>query len=224
MNEENIWRPVTGVFHIGFCVRNLDKSIEFYRDGLGLHLRHSQLADNPYTRSLVGFPEARLRVAQFQIRGQEPPASGHVLELIEYLEPPGPPADLQRNRLGAAHLAFAVEDIHSSLERVVSYGASPLNPPVEISAGINRGGWAVYFYDPDGVNLELIQLPTQFGVPSETEAASSLLAAPITAPGSRDQKGDRWSTALPPAHLRSAHRVKLFRRGYLSSGEISLVT
>lgn len=157
---------VTGIFHVAFVVRDIDRSIAFYTEGLGLKLRHRQIQDNPYTRSLVGYPEARLSIAQFQLPDQPPPPSGHVLELIQYLDPVGDSADRRRNRLGAGHLAFTVVDIQASLKRLRELGAKPVNEPVQITAGVNNGGFAVYFYDPDGVNLELIQPPTQYGKPS----------------------------------------------------------
>ena len=157
-------RP-TGIFHVGFCVQDIERSILFYRDGLGLVMRHRQVQDNPYTGTLVGYPDALLHIAQFQLPSQAPPPSGHILELIQYLRPSGEPSDRQRNRVGAAHLSFTVTDIHASLARVVAYGAEPLSDPVEFTAGINRGGFGVYFFDPDGVNLEFIEPPKTYGTP-----------------------------------------------------------
>ena len=52
-------------------VRDLDASIRFYTEGLGLRLRHRQTQDNPYTRSLVGYPDASLRVAQLPVGDHE---------------------------------------------------------------------------------------------------------------------------------------------------------
>jgi catechol 2,3-dioxygenase-like lactoylglutathione lyase family enzyme len=156
----------TSIFHVGFCVHNIERSVVFYRDGIGLVLRHRQRQEAPYTGTLVGSPGAVLEVAQFQLPDQPPPPSGHILELIQYLEPTGDAADRQRNRVGAAHLSFVVSDIRASLARAVSYGAQPLSDPVEFTAGINRGGFGAYFYDPDGVNLEFIQPPASYGTPS----------------------------------------------------------
>jgi lactoylglutathione lyase len=148
---------VRSVFHVGFVVRDLDASIAFYTSGLGLRLRHRQTQDNDYTRSLVGYQNACLRIAQFQLPEGEPPASGHVLELIEYQAPEGGPADLERNTIAAGHLAFLVDDIETMLATLAALGATPLSAPSEITEGINKGGKAVYLHDPDGVMLELLQ-------------------------------------------------------------------
>jgi len=122
-----------------------------------VRLRHRQTQDNDYTRSLVGYKDANLRIAQFQLPEGDPPESGHVLELIEYLTPEGGPADLERNTIGAGHLAFVVDDIETMTARLAALGARPLSQPNEITAGINKGGKAVYLHDPDGVMLELLQ-------------------------------------------------------------------
>jgi lactoylglutathione lyase len=148
---------IHSIFHVGFVVRDLDASIRFYTEGLGLRLRHQQTQDNDYTRALVGYPDAKLQVAQFQLPAGEPPASGHILELVQYVAPEGGPVDLERNTIGAGHLAFLVDDIEGMTSSLTALGATPLSAPNEITAGINQGGKAVYLHDPDGVMLELLQ-------------------------------------------------------------------
>jgi len=149
--------PVRSIFHVGFVVRDLDSSLRFYCEGLGLELRHRQQQHNAYTASLVGYPDAAIEIAQLRLSDAEPPPSGHVLELISYERPPSGPADVERSTLGAGHLAFVVDDIFETAERLRSLGAELINEPVQITEGINTGGWAVYFHDPDGVTLELLQ-------------------------------------------------------------------
>jgi catechol 2,3-dioxygenase-like lactoylglutathione lyase family enzyme len=151
--------PVRSIFHVGFVVRDLDASIRFYCEGLGLVLRHRQLQHNAYTASLVGYPDAALEIAQLRLSDAEPPPSGHILELICYERPPSGPVDLERSTIGAGHLAFVVDDIFETAERLCSFGARLINEPIHITEGINTGGRAVYLYDPDGVCLELQQLP-----------------------------------------------------------------
>jgi catechol 2,3-dioxygenase-like lactoylglutathione lyase family enzyme len=152
--------PIRSIFHVGFVVRDLDSSLRFYCDGLGLVLRHRQLQRNAYTASLVGYPDAALEIAQLKLSDVEAPPSGHVLELICYERPPSRRADLERSTIGAGHLAFVVDDIYETAERLRSFGARLINEPVRITEGINTGGWAVYFHDPDGVTLELVQPPS----------------------------------------------------------------
>ncbi|TDB96886.1 hypothetical protein E1267_40420, partial [Nonomuraea longispora] len=82
-----------GVWHFSFTVADLDRSVAFYRDLLGLTLVHRQEQDNAYTRRLVGHPDAVLRVAQLAVPGQPRGLSTHDLELVEYVRPRGRPRD-----------------------------------------------------------------------------------------------------------------------------------
>jgi catechol 2,3-dioxygenase-like lactoylglutathione lyase family enzyme len=150
---------VTSVWHVGFSVANLERSIQFYVDGLGLRLRHRQTGDNEYTRKLVGYPDAIIHVAQFVIEDAPPPPSGHVLELIEYERPRGETIEPSNSRISTGHLAFAVNDIDAVAERLAALGATFVSQPVHITAGINAGGRTVYLRDPDGITLELLEPP-----------------------------------------------------------------
>ena len=96
------------ISHIGICVSDLERSVRFYCEGLGLVLRHRQLQHNAYTGSLVGYPDAALEIAQLRLSDVEPPPSGHVLELICYERPASGLVDLERSTIGAGHLAFVV--------------------------------------------------------------------------------------------------------------------
>ena len=126
---------------------------------VGLELVRRQEQANDYTRALVGFPDASLRVAQLRVPGQPVALSGHHLELVEYVAPRGIPHSAERNRPGASHMAFAVDDIHETFDRLVSSGVRFVSPPQAITAGVNTGGFACYFIDPDGITLELVQPP-----------------------------------------------------------------
>ncbi|MEX2202770.1 MAG: VOC family protein [Actinomycetota bacterium] len=148
-----------GVFHFSFTVSDLDRSVAFYRDLLGLELVHTQEQDNAYTRRLVGFPDTALRVAQLAVPGQPRGISTHDLELVEYVRPQGVRREGRINDPGAAHLAFTVTDAWSEYERLTGAAVRFVSPPNAITAGVNVGGYACYFYDPDEIVLELLQPP-----------------------------------------------------------------
>lgn len=152
-----------GVWHFSFTVADIDRSVEFYSDVLGMELVHRQEQDNAYTRSLVGFPDASLRIAQLAVPGRPRGVSTHDLELVEYVVPRGEPLDPVRNRPGASHLAFAVADAVGTYERLVARGVEFVSPPQTITEGINRGGFTCYFLDPDQITLELVQTPPRPG-------------------------------------------------------------
>lgn len=148
-----------GVWHFSFTVSDLDRSIAFYRDLLGLELVHTQEQDNAYTRRLVGFPDAVLRVAQLAVPGQPRGISTHDLELVEYVRPRGVRREGRINDPAAAHLAVTITDAWAAYERLAGAAVRFVSPPNAITAGINEGGYACYFYDPDDIVLELLQPP-----------------------------------------------------------------
>ncbi|GAA1696881.1 hypothetical protein GCM10009733_110160 [Nonomuraea maheshkhaliensis] len=147
------------MWHFSFTVADLDRSVAFYRDLLGFTLVHRQVQDNAYTRRLVGYPDAVLRVAQLSVPGQPRGVSTHDLELVEYVRPRGEPRDPARHLPGAAHLALTVEDARAEHARLAAAGVRFVNAPAEITEGVNRGGYACYFLDPDEITLELVQPP-----------------------------------------------------------------
>jgi lactoylglutathione lyase len=151
---------IQGFFHVSFTVSNLEAAVKWYTEVLGLEYVRGQEQHNEYTAKLVGFPEAHLKVAQLRVPGQTVPISRHHIELVEYVHPRGADIPLDTNRTGVGHWAFIVDDIHKEFDRMSALGVKfKAAQPVAIEHGVNKGGFAVYFIDPDGITLELLQPP-----------------------------------------------------------------
>jgi lactoylglutathione lyase len=150
----------TGLWHLSFTVADLERSLAFYQGLLGLELVHRQTQQNEYTARLVGFPDVHLEVAMLKVPGTEAGLSGHHLELVQYAYPAGEPICPATNQPGAPHLAFCTDDIHADVHRLRQAGVPFRSAePVAIEAGRNKGGFTIYFQDPDGITLELVQPP-----------------------------------------------------------------
>ena len=91
--------------------------------------------------------------------GVTPARSGHTLELVQYIHPPGETISLTTNNTGVCHIAFEVADIHALHAKLSAAGVRFKSAPVAIQAGRNLGGFTVYFNDWDGIPLELVQPP-----------------------------------------------------------------
>jgi catechol 2,3-dioxygenase-like lactoylglutathione lyase family enzyme len=150
---------VKGLWHFSFTVSSLERSIDFYCGLLGMQLRLCQDQNNEYTRKLVGYPDANLKVAQLSLPDISIGPSGHVLELVQFVAPTLPPHPPGTGHPNSAHLAFTVDDIQAEYTRLREAGVKFRSEPIAIAAGVNRGGATVYFLDPDGVTLELLQPP-----------------------------------------------------------------
>lgn len=150
----------SGIWHTSFTVSDMEASLAFYSGLLGMEIVHQQVQQNEYTSRLVGFADAHLKVAMLRIPGAFVGPSNHHLELVEYIHPRGEKTDVSTNRPGAPHLCFVVEDIHSEYERLAVAGVRFRAPePIAIEAGVNKGGFTVYFLDPDDITLEMQQPP-----------------------------------------------------------------
>jgi len=147
---------ITGVYHTSFTVSDLDRSLAFYRDVLGLKVVVQQEKAGDYIEQVVAYPNAHLKIALLKAEG-----SDHVLELIEYVHPKGHAIDVSTPNPGSAHLCFRVDDLQRTYEALVAKGVRFKSPPVRITSGVNEGGQAVYLLDPDGITLELFQPPAR---------------------------------------------------------------
>jgi catechol 2,3-dioxygenase-like lactoylglutathione lyase family enzyme len=149
-----------GLSHFAFTVSNIETSVHWYEAILGLRLVARQRQDNAYTRQMVGFADAVLEVAEFEI---DPQNANLTLELIQYVSPLAHRTSLSTVNVGVAHLSFIVADIESEYRRLAGLGVEFISPPVGISEGMNKGGRACYLKDPDGITLELFQPLTEAG-------------------------------------------------------------
>jgi catechol 2,3-dioxygenase-like lactoylglutathione lyase family enzyme len=95
------------------------------------------------------------------VKQQKPVSISHYhIELVEYVQPRGEDIPLDTNRMGVSHWAFIVDDIHAEFKRLKDLGVKfKTEKPIAIEAGVNKGGYTIYFTDPDGITLELIQPP-----------------------------------------------------------------
>lgn len=145
---------ITGVDHTSYTVSNLERSLHFYRDLLGFELLWQREASNQYLRDIVGFPDCIIKQAHLRI-----PNSVHKLELFEYVQPRGDAPIVSTNNPGSSHLSLIIEDLPAAYEALKAEGVQFRSEPVYIDAGANTGGYTLYMLDPDGITVELFQLP-----------------------------------------------------------------
>lgn len=154
------------VYHTGFTVSDIERSLAFYRDVLGLKLVKRQTGAAPYLATVTGFEGVRLEIAHLQ-----PAAGGSMLELLQYVSHPAPATDRATNRPGNGHVCFKVDDLRAACAELRRRGVALVSEPTEITAGAHAGGRAVYLRDPDGFTVELYQGPP--AAPADAMAAAS---------------------------------------------------
>ncbi len=149
---------LTKTHHAGFTVRSIDRSLEFYRDLLGMELVFRWNPDAPYIRELVGYPTVDIHGCILRV-----PGTDMYLELLEYNNIEREAVDMSNGNVGNGHIAFNVDELDPLYERLTKAGVKSVSPPVTPTIGPNKGGRAVYVIDPDGFRVELIQTAMSFG-------------------------------------------------------------
>jgi catechol 2,3-dioxygenase-like lactoylglutathione lyase family enzyme len=158
--------------HVGITVKDLDASIRFYHDVLGLPFSNepSPWFDAPELGPAVGVPGAGLRQVSLLL-------GDTMLELLEYKSPPSDTTQpLQSNNIGASHVAFLVDDIHETVVDLSSKGISFFSDVNVVEEGVLAGWRWVYFADPDGYPLELVEVAYYNG-DDRREGIAAYLAA-----------------------------------------------
>lgn len=115
--------------HTMVRVSDVEASLGFYRDALGLEL---------LTRR--DYPQGRFSLLFLAAPGDHPAQ----IELTWNWDPE--PYSGGRN---FGHIAYAVDDIYASCQRLLDHGVAVLRPP--------RDGRMAFVRSPDGVSIELLQ-------------------------------------------------------------------
>ena len=145
----------TKVAHIGFTVSNIDRSVEFYKNILGLYYQGEMIMDGPETEELFQKVNCKARVAYLRPKEKSSPQ----IELIQFTDSKADKDTPDLFKTSISELCFMTDNIDNEYNRLKSLGVEFLSSPqtfdsTEYGFGKSR---AVYFYDPDGNILELIQ-------------------------------------------------------------------
>jgi len=147
---------ITGARHAGITVSEMDRSLAFYRDLLGLELLWRRVFEEPEIREIVGVPEASaIEVAMLRV-----PGSDLDVELLEYRGCEQVSGATAPSRHGTGHFCLFVESIDELHAELLARGVRfRSDGPVEMTGGPNRGGKSLYSLDPDGYIVEFHQRP-----------------------------------------------------------------
>ena len=143
------------VAHIGFTVSDLDRSVAFYRDVLNLEYQGEMTMNGPETAALFCREHCSARVAY--LRAEDP--STPPVELIQFTDQPAHTLRPSLFATSISELCFSTDDIDREYHRLRELGVEFLSEPQTFDStayGFGRSR-AVYFRNPDGNILELIQ-------------------------------------------------------------------
>lgn len=142
--------------HTGITVSNLERSLAFWRDVLGLELSHRAHQTGELAAEITGVAGAEIQLAVLKT------PTGHKIELLEYLAPAERkhfqprPCDV-----GSAHMALTVDNLEALLGAIEPFGWKAAGAPQTLRTGPNTGKRVVYVRDPDGTTIEFMQPPVE---------------------------------------------------------------
>jgi catechol 2,3-dioxygenase-like lactoylglutathione lyase family enzyme/quinol monooxygenase YgiN len=165
--------PLSAKFHhAAVVVSDLDRSVDFYTRLFGGEVEVIRGIEGEEMAALHGLPSARFDLA-FLRYGEAR------IELFQFHEPapaegPGP---LAANQIGAAHVAFQIDDVMAAYERLLAAGVEFSRPPLAPTEGEAAGFVLAFLYDPDGNRIELIAPPRDTAAGRPAKAIALTVAA-----------------------------------------------
>ncbi|MDO5095200.1 MAG: methylmalonyl-CoA epimerase [Peptostreptococcaceae bacterium] len=130
---------VSRVDHIGIAVNNLDETIKFYEDVLGIKCQGTEVVE-----------EQKVKVAFFPLGDTE-------LEFLESTSPDGPIARyIEKNggRAGIQHVAIRVDNIENAIAEMKEKGYQMIDESPRYGAG----GARIAFVHPKSTGGILLEL------------------------------------------------------------------
>ena len=154
---------VTRFAHVCFNISDMDKSLDFYRDGMGFTVLYELTYGDVLARVKADAgnlpPDVDEGAIRFLTANQHNPWSVYLkVAPAQFLElfyaPPGaePITDLAR-RVAFQHFCLEVEDVDTAYAELVANGITPESTP-RVGPDNAKQFWIV---DPDGNRVEIMQ-------------------------------------------------------------------
>lgn len=155
-----------GLHHVGVAVRDMERSIQFYRDILGLQVFQDGTVSGPDVDAGLDERDARVRMV---LLADE---AFNMVELLDWEHPPAverPPQHRRFTSIGIVEVAFMVNDLEEVEKKLNAAGYRFRNPVWRFGSDLESYGGAEacirYVEDPNGVQVELMQVVVPQGKP-----------------------------------------------------------
>ena len=138
-----------GYRHTGIICKNINKSLLFYKNFLGLELIQEFTDKSKYINEITNLKNAIVHFYKLST------LDGSVIELLEYKNYKTEPIKHSTINVGICHIALKVHDADKAYKFLKKKGVRVLSKPILSSEGIAK----VFFcLDPDNVRVELVEM------------------------------------------------------------------
>ena len=144
------------IMHVGITVINIENSIKFYRDILGLTLKGQAIMEGKETDALFAMNNCKVKIAY--LNGSDNIMSPPI-ELLEFVNNKTIKDKPQLNKISISEICFRVDNIEKVYKHLIDNNVECLSEPQEFdftAYGFSKSK-ALYFKDPDGIILELME-------------------------------------------------------------------
>lgn len=139
------------VSFVAIHVSNLERSLRFYREALGFEVVSHLLVEGRSPSAV------ELGLESLRTEGVFIERDGMRLQLQHQNIPPEHALPSIRRQLGLSHFGIRIDDMDEALDRVRRFGGS--TPEGHRHRNSEYGSEVARILDPDGVRMELLQMP-----------------------------------------------------------------
>lgn len=137
--------------HTGWITSDIDASVKFWTEVMGFEAQPIGERRQPWIATFMGVPGAQVRLVHLYGHG------GHI-EFIQFDEPDEPSIP-RGSQPGAAHICMRVKNVDQLRADILAQGGSLQGEATAITEGLATGLRGLYMRDPQGILIELVELP-----------------------------------------------------------------
>ena len=136
--------------HIGISVTDIEKSLIFYRDLMGLKIQRIMNENGDFIDKILANSDVNVKTVKLSVNNNTT-----LIELLEFKKPKPNVERINIENIGASHVAFTVYDLDKCYKILSNKGIKFKSAPQ-----ISPDGYAkvVFCEDPDGMPVELVQV------------------------------------------------------------------
>lgn len=135
--------------HLGIVVTDIDRSINFYTNILGLKIVKDMNESSDYLDSILGLKGVSVRTVKMKADDD------NLIELLYFKSQSEKPMERKITDIGCSHVAFTVENIDKLHEKLTREGIIFISPPKLSPDSYAR---VAFCKDPDGTYIELVEV------------------------------------------------------------------